>query len=224
MPVSFPMLIEGDISDFNLNDLAFIEVDVEAPENLNIPIIPTRIKSKDGGFRTICPLGKWTGIYNTNEIKKGLELGYKFKLIRAVKFEKGFIFSEFVDYFYNLKKESSPYSSDYIIAKLNLNSLSGRFALEPILDKHEIVDDVKTLELANKYTINNVLNLENGKNLVSYKASNDSLDLNISPNVSVAISANITANARVLMSKLKKKNRFIIYRYRFYWYTNIIRS
>ena len=205
MPVSFPMFIEGDISDFNLNDLAFIEVDVESPENLNIPILQTRIKSKDGDFRTISPLGKWTGIYNTNEIKKGIELGYKFKLIRAVKFEKGFIFREFVDYFYNLKKDSSPNSSDYIIAKFILNSLSGRFALEPILDKHEIVDDVKTLELANKYTINNVLNLENGKNLVSYKPVNDSLDLNISPNVSVAISANITANARVWMSKFKKK-------------------
>jgi len=102
---------------------------------------------------------------------------------------------------------------------LILNSLSGRFALEPILDKHEIVDDVKTLELANKYTItlafdqgksrakDNVLILENGKILVSYKPINDSLDLNISPNVSVAIAANISANARVWMSKLKKNKK-----------------
>ena len=57
MPVSFPKLIFGDISDFNLNDLAFIEVEVEAPENLNIPILQTRIKSKDGDTRTISPLG-----------------------------------------------------------------------------------------------------------------------------------------------------------------------
>jgi len=39
------------------------------------------------------------------KLKKGIELGYKFKLIRAVKFEKGFIFSEFVNYFYNFKKK-----------------------------------------------------------------------------------------------------------------------
>ena len=37
------------------------------------------------------------------KLKKGIELGYK--LIRAVKFEKGFIFSEFVNYFYNFKKK-----------------------------------------------------------------------------------------------------------------------
>lgn len=101
MSVSYPMFIEGDISDFNLNELAFIEVEVEALENLNKPILQTRIKSKDGDYKTVSPLVKWTGIYNTNEIKKGIELGYKFKLIRAVKFEKGFIFSEFVNYFYN---------------------------------------------------------------------------------------------------------------------------
>jgi hypothetical protein len=58
MPVYFPMFIEDDISDLNLNDLAFIEADVEAPENLNMPIIQTRIKSKDGYFITIGPLGK----------------------------------------------------------------------------------------------------------------------------------------------------------------------
>jgi len=58
MPVYYPMFIEGDISDFYLNDLAFIEVEVEAPEILNFPIIQTRIKSKEGYYRTISPLGK----------------------------------------------------------------------------------------------------------------------------------------------------------------------
>lgn len=85
--------------------------------------------------------------------------------------------------------------------------MSGRFALEPILDKHEIVDNIKLLELTNKYTINNSLNLENGKILISYKPSKDSVDLNISPKVSLTISTIISANARIWLSNLKNKKK-----------------
>jgi len=208
MPINEPIFIEGDISDFNLKELAFIEVEVEAPENLNIPFLQTKIKSKKGGYVTISPLGSWTGIYSCNEIKKSIALGYKFKYLRALKFEQGYIFEEFVSYFFNLKKNSLKNSSEYTIAKFILNSLSGRFALEPELDKHVIVDDKKVLELVKYYTINSLINLGNGKNLVSYKINNDSIDTNKNPNVSIVVSANITANARTWMNQFKQKNLF----------------
>jgi len=57
-PVSYPTLIEGDISNLNLNDISFVEADVIAPNNLNIPILQTRIKSKNGDIRTISPVGR----------------------------------------------------------------------------------------------------------------------------------------------------------------------
>lgn len=208
MPINYPVFIEGDISDFDLNQLAFIEVEVETPENLNIPFLQTRIKNKKGGSVTISPLGTWTGVYNNYEIKKAIELGYKFKLIRALKFDKGYIFDDFVSYFYNLKKNSLKNSSNYTIAKFILNSLSGRFALDPDLDKHIIADNFKLLDLAKKHTINNIIDLGNDKILISYKFNNDSIDLNKNPNISIPVSANITANARVWMSQFKKEGLF----------------
>lgn len=208
MPINYPVFIEGDISDFDLNQLAFIEVEVETPDNLNIPFLQTRIKIKKGGSVTISPLGTWTGVYNNYEIKKAIELGYKFKFIRALKFDKGYIFDEFVSYFYNLKKNSLKNSSNYTIAKFILNSLSGRFALDPDLDKHIIADNFKLLDLAKKHTINNIIDLGNDKILISYKFINDSIDLNKNPNISIPVSANITANARVWMSQFKKEGLF----------------
>jgi len=92
-----------------------------------------------------------------------------------------------------------------------LNSLSGRFGLDPFLDKHVIVDENKTVELEKKYTINSIINFDNGKELVSYSDKDTSLDLKKNPNVCVAISANITASARVFMAKFKINNDALYY-------------
>ena len=208
MPVGNPTYWEGDISELDLNLLGFIETDVIAPKDLNIPFLQTKIKSKKGEFRTISPLGEWRGVYTTNEIKNSIELGYKFKFIRALTFSYEKIFTEFVNYFYELKKMSSRNSSDYIIAKLFLNSLSGRFALDPILDTHSLVNNNEIIELQRKYNIKALTPLGNNINLISYTKNNEK-DLDFAPNVSIAISAMITSNARLWMYQFK--NNKVLY-------------
>jgi hypothetical protein len=57
MPVGNPTYFEGEI---NLNEdkpFGFFEVEVTAPDNLKIPLLQKRIKTKKG-FRTIAALGK----------------------------------------------------------------------------------------------------------------------------------------------------------------------
>lgn len=48
--------------DYN-RPFGFFEVEIEAPIDIKIPILQLRMKTTKGFFRTISPLGKWTGWY-----------------------------------------------------------------------------------------------------------------------------------------------------------------
>jgi len=56
MPVGTPIYFEGDIYKFETNPFGFFEVEIQTPEFMKIPLLQTRIKTKNG-FRTIAPLG-----------------------------------------------------------------------------------------------------------------------------------------------------------------------
>jgi hypothetical protein len=62
MPVGNPIYFEGDLTfmenNYNLIDrpFGFFEVEVEAPTNLHIPLLQTRIKTSNG-TRTVAPVG-----------------------------------------------------------------------------------------------------------------------------------------------------------------------
>ena len=56
MPIGNITFFEGDISKFETNPFGFFEVEITAPNNLNIPILQTKINTGNG-IRTIAPLG-----------------------------------------------------------------------------------------------------------------------------------------------------------------------
>lgn len=61
MPVGKPIYFEGDLNvlkDYNLKDKAFgfFEVEVEAPADMNIPLLQTKIKTGQGS-RTVAAVG-----------------------------------------------------------------------------------------------------------------------------------------------------------------------
>ena len=205
MPVGNATYIEGDFSILDKNKVYFVEAEVKTPKNLNNPLLQTRIKNKLGEQFTASPLGSWTGVHTSAEIKAAKALGYKFKFLRAVSFDKAKVFSEFVDFFFNLKQNSERGSSNYVIAKFFLNSLSGRFALDPNLDKHLFANTYEVAELLKSKNIKSLIPLTDDINLLSYSESEIESVLK-SPNVSIAISALITSMARVWMYQFKDKN------------------
>ena len=97
-----------------------------APDNLFYPVLQTKVKS-DNVNQTISPLGKWTGWYLSEELKNAMKFGYKFKVISGYLFDKKYIFNEYVDFLYNLKSTSVKGTPDYVISKLLMNSLYGKF-------------------------------------------------------------------------------------------------
>jgi len=220
MPVGSPTYFEGDISligpgsGYNIMNklFGFFEVEVEAPKSMKIPLLQTRLKT-NYGYRTVAPVGTWTGTYFSEELFNAKNYGYKFKILRGYLFEEANIFSEYVDYLYKLKVNSPSKSPDYIISKLLLNTLYGRFGMNPHIESHLIITNEETLKLNSQRMITNVIDLKNGKELVSFF---DDYDWNEesekkSLNISVPISAAVTACARIHMSKFKTMKDITLY-------------
>ena len=220
MPIGNPTFFEGDISligpgsGYNLMNklFGFFEVEVEAPKSMKIPLLQIRLKT-NYGYRTVAPLGTWTGTYFSEELINAKNYGYKFKILRGYLFEEANIFSEYVDYLYKLKDNSPRKSLDYIISKLLLNTLYGRFGMNPHIEKHSIITAEETLKLNDQRVITNVIDLNNGKELVSFF---DNYDWNEETekknlNISVVISSAVTACARIHMSKFKTMKGVTIY-------------
>jgi hypothetical protein len=219
MPVGQPVFFEGDISlTHNIKDLSgFFEVEVQAPNNLNIPFLQTKAKTVKSGIRTIAALGNWKSVYHANEIKKGLNLGYKFNFIRGVLFKEADIFSEMIKKLYEIKEHSDKGSSDYIISKLLMNSLYGRFGMSPDMESHIVISEKEAEYFYENYIISNILNFKNGKVLISYITNRSSEELDTESdmdralNINVAIAATITANSRIFMYKFKSMPGYIPY-------------
>lgn len=198
MPVGTPYYFEGDIYKMDKDAFGFFEIEIDAPY-LHIPFLPFKPYS-NGYSNTIYPIGKWRGWYSSIEINKAIQLGYDIKILRGYTFEKGNIFSKYVNFLYKIKENSQKNSIRYTIAKLLLNSLYGRFGMNPIMNKHIIVDREETLKYVEKNIILDRKPLNNGKDLLSIRQDNDQDDIFSSHlNISVPISAMITAASSLRM-------------------------
>jgi hypothetical protein len=71
------------------------------------------------------PTGKWVGIYFSELLKLAVDNGYTIKLIKGYDFYDEILFKDYVEHFYELKRNS--YGSTRWIAKMHLNQLYGYF-------------------------------------------------------------------------------------------------
>jgi hypothetical protein len=214
MPVGNPIFFEGDIeligkdSGYNLIEgkpFGFFEVEVKAPKNMKIPLLQIKLKT-DNGFRTIAPVGTWTGTYFSEEIYNARNYGYEFKILRGYLFNKEKIFTNYVDFLYNIKVNSKKGTPDYIISKLLLNTLYGRFGMDPYMENHIIINNKDSLQFRANKIITNILDLNNGKELISFfdSATDACSELEKkSLNISIPIAAAVTAGARIHMTQFK---------------------
>ncbi len=171
-----------EVFDIN-NFFGFISVKVKAPKDLYLPYLSVRDKE----LGLISPLGEWTDVYFSEEIKYALTLGYEFEYLSYYKFDKKVIFSDYVNNIYaeRIKNKNNPFLSG--ISKLLLNSLYGRFGMsnsvyknlflknanedESLLRKIKLIYDAKIL---NEFKNND----ETEENYVSLIRYNEIPDLN----------------------------------------------
>jgi DNA polymerase family B len=202
MPVGNITYFEGNILAFNPNPFGFFEVEVTAPKDLHRPLLQTKVKT-NSGMRTVAPLGTWTDMIFSQEMFEYLKYGYTFKVNRGYLFDQGNIFDGYVQDLYKIKEAEPKDSPMYLISKLLLNSLYGRFGMTPYLIDNNVMDNFLLEEfISNKeLKILDCIDLNNGKSLISFDSNNNILSLESNANVSISIAAAITSYARIHMSQ-----------------------
>jgi len=99
-----------------------------------------------------------------------------------------------------MKQNSHKNSPRYTIAKLLMNSLYGKFGMNPEMDQHIIVLGKDIPDLFKKWIIVDQMSLSSDKFLVTIRNKNEDNDSDNSHlNISVSISAMITAASRIKM-------------------------
>lgn len=194
-------------------------MEVKTPEYLEYPILQTRVKTKDG-YRTVAPLGSWTGVYSSTELYNAKDnFGYELKILRGYLFERAILFKDFIDYFFKMKSNSSKTDPRYFIAKLLMNSLYGKMGQSYKFEQHVLVKEDRLLQMIqNKdFEISSLIDLgsinNEGLTLVSFLNNNNkSIISNFKG--SIPIASEVAALSRTLMSTIFShlvKNDYTIY-------------
>lgn len=228
---SFPMPIGVgkwvDIS--NIEDFfGFVKVEVTSPDCEHKPFL----NYYDEKLGLIAPIGSWTEVYFSEEIKHALTLGYKFKYLKALSYEKGILFDKFVDSLYTLRLTYNKGSPLNLITKLLLNSLYGRFGMKTEMVKSKIIDNNDIQEYVSSYDIINISTFDN-KSLINFRETPALHKLNlllkynyiniekykslikqpnsINESSAVQISSAITAYGRIFMDRFKRDSELDVY-------------
>lgn len=130
MPVGTPRPynIENGLNSF----FGIAYAKVSCPNTLKIPVLPLKTKI-NGVEKLIFPTGTFNGTFFSEELKYAAQLGYKITLLKAYSFQRDKnLFKDYVDLFYN--KKSNGKGAVKATAKLFLNSLYGRFAMQKDFD------------------------------------------------------------------------------------------
>lgn len=216
MPVGEPIYFEGDIDILSsMSDkLGFFEVDITSPDDLKHPIIQTKLKTS-AGYRTVSPLGNWTDWIFSEEMNNAKKFGYTFKIKRGYLFNKANIFNNYITTLYEIKKASHKDDPMYLISKLLMNSLYGRFGMEPIIETSLIINDDEVESLIDDNTITDIIKLNDNKSLINLYSDSDKDLLNFSAlskdNINISFASAITAYARIEMSKFKNNPEINLY-------------
>lgn len=121
------------------NFFGFISVKVKTPQNMYIPFLT--VNHKMSGL--ISPVGEWTDIYFSEEIKYAKTLGYEFEYYNYYKFDRKVIFFDYVTKIYKDRIENKDKPSLANVSKLLLNSLYGRFGMSNSIYKNLFLKNTK---------------------------------------------------------------------------------
>lgn len=202
MPIGNIKQFTGNILDIMDNPFGFFKCKITSPEFLNNPILQIRYND-----RTISPLGTFTGWFFSEELFNSLKYGYTFEIIEGYLFERNNIFKDYVSVLHQIKQSTDKSNPMYLIAKLLLNSLYGKFGMTDDLANHVVIDSNKLDEIidSNNKTKITTIELDEDLFLVSYHDVDDDkfIDDYTSFDISVGVASAITAYSRVIMTQFK---------------------
>lgn len=199
---------EIDLSTF----FGFILVEVHCTKAVKVPVLPFR--SEKG--TVIYPRGVWTGVYFSELLKEVIKQGYIIKPIKGTEFTREKLFTEYVEHFYDIKKNADGPSR--FMAKMLLNQLYGYFGRKKEVIITENVDrDGLTRLLSTRYVSNYLkindnlfvvlmegnLNSDNIKRLPELPDIDNYVNIQKAIKSHVGIAAAVTAYGQAEMIKYK---------------------
>lgn len=191
-----------DLSKMRLENMfGFIKAFVICPSGMKRPFLPYR---KDGGT-LIFPTGKFVDVYFTEELKYATSLGYLVYPISGYLFEK--MESPFKAYVFSMsesRNEAKAEGHDALayVYKILMNSLYGRFGINPQCTMTEICDEIRLQYLTRLDGFIDYNKLDENVFIAKYKINIDgkpSEHWQPPSNSAIQISAAITAYARICM-------------------------
>lgn len=202
MPIGKPEWVGNmkgqSIQEITNEKCGFVEAYVVCPTDMKRPFLPY----KDSKGVMSFPTGQFIGVYYTEELLYAEELGYTIKPIKGVLFDKGYgLFDSFVTVGKRLEANKKEQSGLSYIYKIIMNSLYGRFGINPESSVTEICDEERYQHITR--TIKPVIASELKKNcyMINYVVNPDRQGAEWNPPrvAAVHISAAITACARIHM-------------------------
>ena len=220
MPIGKPIAFTGDIRKIEPDAYGFFFCKITSPEYLEHPILQKRVNTVNG-IRTVAGLGSWDGWINSEEMDNAIKYGYSFKILKGYQFEKGYIFKDYINQMYSLRLQYPKGDAMNLNAKLLMNSLYGKFGMDPETTKIEILANKDYNKYLDKFntSITDIIHLENHVVLITntneFNPNTDTpftdLDVSHKMDVNVAIASAITAYARIKMSYFKNNPAFKLY-------------
>lgn len=127
--------------DYDPDEMGVWRATVDVPEDLYIPILGKKMKTKDGTEKLVFPTGIFSGTWTTAELEYAKTLGCRIVKtgLGAIFQNRGRVFAPYIDELYKLKEAAKPGTVNYVLAKLLLNSSYGRFGIRR--DKEKLVFD-----------------------------------------------------------------------------------
>jgi hypothetical protein len=132
-PISRPEIVMEPPAKIFLENDGITHAKVVSPADLYVPLLPAKIQI---GYdsKLMFVLGSYEGWWDNSLLKKAWELGYKIEPLKSYVFQSEEIFKEYVDKFYSIKQNSKSGTPQYMIAKLLMNSLFGKFGQRQVME------------------------------------------------------------------------------------------
>nr|YP_009693752.1 hypothetical protein [Inonotus obliquus]BBN21278.1 hypothetical protein [Inonotus obliquus] len=195
-PTELVGYFKGDITLMDEYQVKFgiYKVKVSVADSIKHPILPLHNEGK-----SIYPTGNWIGWYTSIEIENALQLGYKFEILDGFIFDTDDLFSKFVTDLYNLRLQYPKNHPMNYILKILMNSLYGRFGIDPNLISYKFIhkNEFNSSAYDDWSDFGEFI-------LVGYKDKSNRIFSN------VAVASAVTSFARIKMSAVKNRDDLIL--------------
>ena len=113
-------------------------------------------------------------MYFSEELYNAEKYGYNYEIKSGYLFEKFNVFDDYISEIYKIKESSHKSDSWYTISKLLLNSLYGRFGMNPQFLNYAFIKSDEIDDYQDKYNVHNIITLNEYSDIlfISYEEKN----------------------------------------------------